>query len=252
MIFNHYTMKLFTLHLIAAAALVYQIVHGDLQDWIITAGVYTVIAISLTVTYHRYLAHRGFEFRSDLVRRICTAICTIGSGFSSPVVWVAIHREHHRFSDTPNDPHQGSRIQNLVKLHFTSMFIAPKIKYSADMLRDSWYVFLHDHYFKLHIIWASILAIINPALVIAAYLVPLCLLWHAGNLVNSISHYWGYRNHATSDNSKNNWIVALVFFGEWHNNHHNSPRSAKHGEKWWEIDIAYWVIRLLGKNIHVV
>lgn len=109
-------------------------------------------------------------------------------------------------------------------------------------------MFLHNHYFKLHLLWASTLCIINPNLVLSAYLVPLCILWHAGNIVNSLSHLWGYRNHKTNDKSKNNWLVALIFFGEWHNNHHNQPNKAKHGEKWWEIDVAYWVIRILGKN----
>lgn len=248
MIFNYYTICLWILHLIAALSLILQIIIGDLADWLITFSVYTVVAICLTMTYHRFLSHRSFDFKNDIIRKLCVLICTIGSGFSSPIAWVAIHREHHRFSDTAKDPHVGSKINNFLKLHFTSMFISPKIKYSTDLLRDPWYVFLHNHYFKLHLIWAGILGIINPILIITAYLVPLCLLWHAGNLVNSISHYWGYRNHNTTDKSKNNWIVGLIFFGEWHNNHHNQPNKAKHGEKWWEIDIAYLVIRILGKN----
>lgn len=248
MIFNSYTLSLFVLHVAATIALFYQILTGNAQDWLFTGITYIIVAICLTMTYHRYLAHKSFEFKSNLIRKLCVIVCTLGSGFSSPIVWAAIHKEHHRFSDTDKDPHLG-RLRNIIKLHFTSMFITPNIKYAVDLLKDPFYVFLHNHYFKLHIIWASVLCIINPSLVIPMYLVPLCLLWHAGNLVNSISHCVGYRNHNTKDQSRNNWAVALLFFGEWHNNHHNNPRSAKHGEKWWEIDITYMLIRLLGKNI---
>jgi stearoyl-CoA desaturase (delta-9 desaturase) len=111
---------------------------------------------------------------------------------------------------------------------------------------------MHKHHFKLHFLWAIILFTINPWLVISAYLVPVCLLWHAGNFVNSLSHLYGYRNFETRDQSKNNWFVATIFFGEWHNNHHAHPGSAKHGHRWWEIDIAYWMIMLLGKNIRTI
>jgi fatty-acid desaturase len=31
----------------------------------------------------------------------------------------------------------------------------------------------------------------------------------------------------------------------WHNNHHADPRSARHGHKFWELDVAWLTIRLL-------
>jgi hypothetical protein len=70
-------------------------------------------------------------------------------------------------------------------------------------------------------------------------------------------HCWGYRSHATRDDSTNLWWVAILTLGEgWHNNHHAFPRSARHGLRWWEVDVTYWVIRLLAvcalaKNIHL-
>jgi stearoyl-CoA desaturase (delta-9 desaturase) len=73
------------------------------------------------------------------------------------------------------------------------------------------------------------------------------LLLHTTWLVNSATHLWGYRSHATRDRSTNLWWVALLTMGEgWHNNHHAFPRSARHGLRWWEIDVTYWLIRLLG------
>ena len=64
--------------------------------------------------------------------------------------------------------------------------------------------------------------------------------------VNSVTHLWGYRNYATADNSRNNAIIAFISNGEgWHNNHHADPHSARHGHKWWEVDVAWLTIRLL-------
>jgi stearoyl-CoA desaturase (delta-9 desaturase) len=61
-----------------------------------------------------------------------------------------------------------------------------------------------------------------------------------------VSHVWGYRNYDTPDDSRNNWLVALLAAGEgWHNNHHADPVSPRHGHKWWEIDAAWWAIRAL-------
>ena len=55
---------------------------------------------------------------------------------------------------------------------------------------------------------------------------------------------WGYRNYETSDNSRNNWFVALISHGEgWHNNHHHDQRAASHGHKWHEFDMSWWIIR---------
>jgi stearoyl-CoA desaturase (delta-9 desaturase) len=73
------------------------------------------------------------------------------------------------------------------------------------------------------------------------------LLYHATWLVNSATHSWGYRNYATRDASTNLWWVALLSLGEgWHNNHHAFPRSARHGLRWWEVDLTYCLIRLLS------
>ena len=76
--------------------------------------------------------------------------------------------------------------------------------------------------------------------------VRLVFVLHATWLVNSAAHMWGYQNYQTTDNSRNNWLVALITFGEgWHNNHHAYPRMAKQGHKWWELDPTFAVIRLM-------
>jgi fatty-acid desaturase len=72
--------------------------------------------------------------------------------------------------------------------------------------------------------------------------------WHATWLVNSATHLWGTRRFETRDDSRNNALIAAVSFGEgWHNNHHAYPRSAKHGLRWFEIDLNWIQIWALGK-----
>jgi fatty-acid desaturase len=72
------------------------------------------------------------------------------------------------------------------------------------------------------------------------------VVWHLTWSVNSVTHLWGYRTYDTPDSSRNNAIVALLNNGEgWHNNHHADSRSARHGHAWWELDVAWLIIRLL-------
>lgn len=242
--------KLAILHISATIAFLIQIFYGSTVDWLMSLFVYCFVAISLTLTYHRCLAHKSFEFKHQWMKKFFITVCTVGSGFSSPIAWVAIHREHHRHSDTEKDPHRG-RLKNFFKLHTTSMFIKPNIKFVVDLIRDPFCKFLHTNYFKLHLTYALVLGIINPWLILSFYLVPVFILWHFGILVNSISHLFGYRSYETKDNSKNNPILGIFFFGEWHNNHHAKPYSARQGEKWWEIDLTYQIIKVIGKNIKI-
>jgi stearoyl-CoA desaturase (delta-9 desaturase) len=76
--------------------------------------------------------------------------------------------------------------------------------------------------------------------------VRMCFVLHSTWFVNSASHMWGYRNYVTTDDSRNNWWVALLSYGEgWHNNHHAYPRMAPHGHRWWEVDVTFATIRLM-------
>ena len=76
------------------------------------------------------------------------------------------------------------------------------------------------------------------------------LVWHITGAVNSLAHLWGYRSYQTDDDSRNNWVVALIASGEgWHNNHHAHPRSARHGHRWWEVDNTWLTIRFLERTV---
>src|SRR5206468_147503 len=84
-------------------------------------------------------------------------------------------------------------------------------------------------------------------LLVWGYFVPTVLLWHGSFSINSLAHLIGRRRYATSDDSRNSFMLALLTTGEgWHNNHHHYQSSANQGFRWWEVDVTFYVLRLLS------
>jgi stearoyl-CoA desaturase (delta-9 desaturase) len=83
-------------------------------------------------------------------------------------------------------------------------------------------------------------------MVVWGFVISTIVLYHVTFTINSLAHTVGRRRFETKDDSRNNWLLALLTFGEgWHNNHHYYPGSARQGFTWWEIDISYYLLRLL-------
>jgi stearoyl-CoA desaturase (delta-9 desaturase) len=73
------------------------------------------------------------------------------------------------------------------------------------------------------------------------------LLWHGTFTINSLAHVWGSRRYKTTDDSRNNFFLALITMGEgWHNNHHYYQSTANQGFFWWEVDFSYYVLKMLS------
>jgi stearoyl-CoA desaturase (delta-9 desaturase) len=139
-------------------------------------------------------------------------------------------------------------------------------RYTRDILRDRFYVRLERNrwlavvlgswlvFFLGGLAAALALGVGTPQAIQSAasvlvwgVFVRTVLVWHITWSVNSVTHLWGYRNYETDEASRNNVFVGLISNGEgWHNNHHVSPRSARHGHHWWELDVTWLTIRLLG------
>jgi stearoyl-CoA desaturase (delta-9 desaturase) len=78
-------------------------------------------------------------------------------------------------------------------------------------------------------------------------LISTVLLTHVTLTINSFAHRFGFRTYDTQDDSRNNWFLALITLGEgWHNNHHFCPASVRQGFVWWQIDISYYVLRMMA------
>ena len=120
-------------------------------------------------------------------------------------------------------------------------------KYAPDLAKHKFYVWLNNyHWVPIVILSALLYAFGGVSMVLWAVCLRVVVGLHATWLVNSATHLWGSRRFETKDDSRNNWWVALMTFGEgWHNNHHAHPTSARHGLAWYEFDPSWLQISLL-------
>jgi len=230
-------------------------------------GMYAITTIGITAGYHRLFTHRSFQ--TNKVIKVLLVI--MGSmAVQGPILfWVATHRRHHLISDRPEDPHSPVReekgfmsiLKGFWHAHIGWMLNhEPEnwVKYVPDLLRDKLVFQLNQWYFYWILLGLLIPAILDGLLTYSWQGLVSGLLW--GGLVrifivhnvtwsiNSLCHLFGFRAYETEDQSRNNMICGLLAFGEgWHNNHHAFPNSARHGLKWWQIDVTYYLIDALAK-----
>ncbi len=211
------------------------------------------IGLGISMGYHRLHTHRSYKV--PLALEYFFALCGTLTLEGGPIFWVAVHRVHHQKSDQPGDPHSprdgawwahmGWILFGEAKHNNTRLMS----KYAPDLARHRFYVWLNNYH------WAPVLAL--GALLLAIGGLPM-MLWglclrvvvglHVTWAVNSATHMWGPQRFATRDDSRNNWWVALLSFGEgWHNNHHAHPTSARHGLAWYEFDPSWLLIRALQR-----
>jgi len=202
--------------------------------------------MGINIGYHRLISHRSFETYKWLEYALGLIGCITMIG--SPLAWTAIHRQHHGHADTDKDVHSPYKL-GWIKAWFgfwNIQHIHPK--YIKDIRKKSFYKLTHKYYFLINIIYAGILFVINPLLVIFAYAIPTVLVLHSTSAIIVIAHIHGYKNHNVDDESRNSWIASLITLGEgWHNNHHANSKAWNNQERWWELDPPAWIIRTIKK-----
>jgi fatty-acid desaturase len=223
---------------------------------------WVAICLGISMGYHRLHTHRGYK--APLWFEHFLAVCGALSLEGGPIFWVATHRIHHQKSDQPGDPH--SPRDGAYWAHLGWMLVGPAdhfdtkrmSKYAPDLAKDPFYVWLNNWHWLPLVLMSVLLYVVGgwPFLLWGSF-VRVTLGLHATWAVNSATHMWGRRRFATRDDSRNNWWVALMTFGEgWHNNHHAHPVSARHGLAWYEFDPSFLQIKFLEaigfiKNVKV-
>lgn len=234
---------------------------GWVDLWLLV-GMYSVTVVGVTVGFHRQFTHKSFE-----TNRFVKAFLAIAGSMSvqGPVIkWCAVHRRHHQQSDHEGDPHSphlhGEGFANMLRgmwhAHVAWIFepdpenLQRSVK---DLTGDPMMMRLNN----LFVVWVA-LGLLIPAAIGFAFggwagaltgflwggLVRICLMHHVTWSINSVCHVWGTRPFESQDESRNNFPIAIISFGEgWHNNHHAFPTSARHGLKWWQVDISYLFIK---------
>jgi stearoyl-CoA desaturase (Delta-9 desaturase) len=239
------------------------------SDLVVFAIMYTLTGLGITIGFHRLFTHRSFK-TSPAVRGV---FAVLGSAaIEGPVIsWVADHRKHHAFSDCQGDPHSphvdhgvGLRgaLRGLLHAHVGWLFIhtqrGSRERYAPDLMADPVVAFVDRTFF----IWtaAGLAASFGLGYAIGGSLragltgllwggaVRMLVLHHMTYSINSLCHFFGRRDYATGDHSRNLLWLALPTFGEaWHNNHHAFPTSASHGLSWRQPDISALVIRAMAR-----
>ena len=216
-------------------------------------------SIGICLGYHRLLTHSGFK-TYPWVRHMFAWVGGL-AGEGSAIDWIANHRKHHAFSDQDGDPHSprdGGWWSHAYWLAFVTRdrdYESYVQKWAPDLYRDPVMRFIGRMFLPSHFLLSGLLfglgyyfggSYLAWSWLVWGVFVRLVAVLHTTWFVNSASHIWGYKNYETADDSKNLWWVALIAYGEgWHNNHHAYPRMAKHGHRWWEIDVTYMAIRVL-------
>ncbi len=228
----------------------------------VAVALYTLRLLAITGFYHRYFSHRAF--RTSRAVQFLFAVLGASAVQRGPLWWAAQHRHHHAHADGPLDPHSARRhgfLWSHLGWFLTRENFRTRLERVPDLARYPELRFLDRYDALVPLLLAALLfaagewlAWAAPGLgtdgwqlVVWGFAISTVALYHVTFTINSLAHRFGRRRYATRDDSRNNFWLALLTFGEgWHNNHHHYPASARQGFRWWEIDIAYYFLRLLA------
>lgn len=215
----------------------------------LAVALYYVRMFFVTAGYHRYFSHRSF--RTSRAFQFLLAFCAMSSAQKGVLWWAAHHRNHHRFSDTENDLHSPTQ-QGFWWSHVGWILSTRNEATEVPMIRD-YYKFpelrwLNNHFLVPPVTLAVALFLIGGwGWLIWGFFISTVMLWHGSFCINSLAHVFGRRRYATTDTSRNSLILSLVTLGEgWHNNHHHYMASVRQGFFWWEVDITFYILRVLS------
>ncbi|WP_444996012.1 acyl-CoA desaturase [Aliikangiella sp. IMCC44359] len=223
---------------------------------------YLIRMFAITGFYHRYFSHKNFK-TSRLVQFIFAFIAST-SAQRGPLWWASHHRIHHAKSDTLLDPHSPKHkgffwshtLWFLSDKNFSTNF--SKIKDFAQYKELVWldrFDFFAPTLLAISLYLAGeIIAKFHPQyetnglqLLVWGFFISTVILYHATYTINSLAHRFGQKRFKTKDDSRNNSLLAILTLGEgWHNNHHYYPGTVRQGFQWWEIDITFYLLKIMS------
>lgn len=229
----------------------------------ICAALYFIRMFAITAFYHRYFSHKSFK--TNRFWQFVFAVLGNSATQRGPLWWAAHHRKHHKHSDEEHDLHSPIK-HGFWWSHMGWFTCDAAFKTDYNMVKE-WAKFPELKFLNRYDILVPIilgvslfltgemLATFAPALettgaqlFVWGYCISTVLLAHGTFTINSLCHTWGKRRFNTTDDSRNNFWLALITLGEgWHNNHHRFPVSARQGFYWWELDISYYILKLMSK-----
>lgn len=235
-------------HLLAALGIyLYGLRSGPV---LLAVALYFIRIWAVTAGYHRYFSHRAYK--TSRWFQFFLAFLAQTTSQKGVLWWASHHRVHHKMSDLPGDVHSPVQ-RGFWYAHVGWLFDPVSFDTRHDKIQDfSKYpelVWL-DKYWLVPVftLGAACYAWMGLEGLLIGFFLSTVFTWHNTFFINSLAHVFGKRRFATTDDSRNSFLLALTTLGEgWHNNHHHYQSSARNGFYWWEIDITYYVLVVLEK-----
>jgi stearoyl-CoA desaturase (delta-9 desaturase) len=228
----------------------------------VAVALYFIRMFAVTAFYHRYFCHRAYH--TSRTMQFVFALVGLTSMQRGPLWWAAVHRHHHAHSDDEHDVHSPG-VKGFLWSHIgwltSSKNFPTDYRLVKDLVKYPELVFLNRFDVIGPVLLLVVLYGIGAALeafapglgtsglqmVVWGFFISTTVLFHATCTVNSLAHLMGSKRFDNDDDSRNSFLLAMLTLGEgWHNNHHHYQASARQGFYWWEIDISYYLIRLMG------
>ncbi len=228
----------------------------------VAVGLYVLRMHAITGWFHRYFSHR--TFKTGRVMQFIWGFIGTTSVQHGPMWWAAHHRHHHRYSDKFED-HHSPRQRGFWWSHCL-WFLSPQnsgtdFSKVPDLVKFPEIRWLDRHYVMVAVIFAVgvfglgwLLEVAAPGLgttrwqmLVWGFVISTVFLYHATYTINSLSHVFGKQRFETGEDSKNNPFLAILTLGEgWHNNHHHYQHATRQGFYWWEIDISFYILKVMS------
>jgi stearoyl-CoA desaturase (delta-9 desaturase) len=247
---------LVTYHTLLAISLPIYLYYGQLHTGTMVSAfiLLWLTGLSVTAGYHRYYSHRAFKAH-PIVEFALLFFGTMACQ-SSVLRWSYDHRRHHAFVDTDKDPYCIKK--GFWYAHFLWMLEKhPPIesKVVSDLMSNKMVVF-QDRYYPWLMVGTNFLAFLTVGLCfgdfLGAFLIATLLrmffLHHCTWFINSLAHTWGSKQFSQEQTAVDNFVIALLTFGEgYHNYHHTFANDYRNGIRWYHFDPTKWLIWTLSK-----
>jgi stearoyl-CoA desaturase (delta-9 desaturase) len=165
--------------------------------------------------------------------------------------WAAVHRHHHLHSDTPEDVHSPG-LFGFWYSHFGWIFNPKNREPNPETVRDltqyrELVILNKTNYAPAFLLGFVVWLWGGWPMLVVGFFWSTVAVYHGTFAINSLAHVWGSQRYLTGDDSRNNFFLALITLGEgWHNNHHHYQSSTRQGFRWWEIDISYYILKVMS------
>ena len=253
-------------------SLAFVIVHGGCLlvlfagiSWFAVAAaivLYAVRMFAITAFYHRYFSHRAYK--TSRFAQFMFALIGNTAMQRGALWWASVHRHHHQHSDEVEDTH-SPRQRGFWWSHIGWITSARNFPTDYSRIKDlakfPELVFLNRHDQLVPVIYGVFLWVTGwllekhaPGLgtngfqlFVWGFFISTTFLLHGTFFINSLAHVFGRRRFKTDDDSRNSLLLAILTLGEgWHNNHHHYMHAARQGFYWWEVDVSYYLIKLMS------